>query len=316
MGFNQKRFRAPTEADVKHGREKFKDLLRRKSYLERMEPVNKELIWVLCGSEAAEKHEMVLPDYCYNILRVFQRTWFRVLPTMAETITLDQARLAECKSLEEAKRFVNINWVHVGRVFGVIRRLQRFGELEMAEQAGQEMGSDMSVERQLEFLELFFGEHWPQAKRAELEAQGASQSPADILAGRISGLLENSTNGLSATNQHAYRWGAEAMVEFNQGMGEGMSGFMDADGEFVGGSNRANIYLFLLTVWPEIKEMQESEPRKTITDLHAWMEPMMWASVIATIDLDGLRDVCTSTLQGGIDLKLRPLASRSAGPSA
>lgn len=81
-------------------------------------------------------------------------------------------------------------------------------------------------------------------------------------------------------------------------------------------ANRANIYNFLLLAWPEVKDMLEAKPRKTLTDLYEWMGPFMRRGVVALVDLDYLRDVCAPTSQAGIGLKLRPLSSRRASVSA
>jgi hypothetical protein len=90
----------PLKPPVKNGgRKKFKTLLRRMSFMERMEPVCAELKLILHGSEDAADHKK-LPDYCYNILKVFKRTCFKILPTLPETVSCDKERLASCKTLD------------------------------------------------------------------------------------------------------------------------------------------------------------------------------------------------------------------------
>lgn len=124
--------------------------------------------------------------------------------------------------------------------------------------------------------------------------------------------LFNPDTGFSPSlTQWAYLWSPEAMPEFYTGMVEGMRGLLDENDRLVGESPRANVYNFLLLAWPEIKEMLDSNPRKTITDLHDWMMPYMRIGVVNLVDLDYLRDVCAPTSQSGIGLQLRPLSSRS-----
>lgn len=113
----------------------------------------------------------------------------------------------------------------------------------------------------------------------------------------------------------AYLWGPAALADFNKGLAAGLNGFLDEDGRLAGESVRANIYWFLLIAWPEIKAMLESNPRKTVTDLHEWMLPFMRRDMCSLIDLDSLRDVC-APMPSGIGLQLRRLSSRSARPSA
>ena len=105
------------------------------------------------------------------------------------------------------------------------------------------------------------------------------------------------------------------MSEFNAGMAEGMTTFLDFDGELKGARNRVGIYSFLVLMWPEIKAMLESDPKKTLTDLHEWLQPFMRRDVIATIDIETLRDVCAPP-PSGIGLSLRPLKDRSPKSSA
>ena len=114
----------------------------------------------------------------------------------------------------------------------------------------------------------------------------------------------------------AYEWSPEAMRQFHEGVAEGTNSFLDENGQLAGESPRAGIYGFLLMIWPDIKAMLESTPRKTLTDLHKWMEPFMRVGVVNLVDLDYLRDVCAPIAQSGIGLQLRPLSSGCAKPSA
>jgi hypothetical protein len=106
------------------------------------------------------------------------------------------------------------------------------------------------------------------------------------------------------------------MKDYNQGIAEGLAGFIDENGQLVGETNRFGTYSFLVLAWPEIKEMQSSQPRKTITDLHKWMLPFMRHGLTSRIDVETLRDICASKRSGGIGLSLRPLKSSPSPPSA
>lgn len=106
------------------------------------------------------------------------------------------------------------------------------------------------------------------------------------------------------------------MIELNEGVAEGMTSFMDENRQFTGESGRAGIYFFLLLAWPEIKVMLEAEPRKTLTDLHEWMEPFMRVGMTTYIEIETLRDVCAPPAQNGIGLSLRPLKNLPPKSSA
>ena len=121
--------------------------------------------------------------------------------------------------------------------------------------------------------------------------------------------LQPQFNGL------AYQWSAAAMDEFNQGFADGFNAFMDVSGQLVGESGRAGTYGFLLFAWPEIRAMLESDPRKTMSDLHEWLKPFMRRDIITYIEIETLRDVCAPP-PSGIGLSLRPLNSRSLPSSA
>lgn len=105
------------------------------------------------------------------------------------------------------------------------------------------------------------------------------------------------------------------MAELNKGMAEGMTSFVDVNGEFAHESNRSGIYILLLLAWPEIKAMLESSPKKTLSDLHEWMQPFMRIGVTAYIEIETLRDVCAPA-PSGIGLSLRPLKTQRRKSSA
>ena len=101
----------------------------------------------------------------------------------------------------------------------------------------------------------------------------------------------------------------------HEGFAEGFNSFIDEVSQLAGESPRTGIYGFLLLVWPEIKAMLESNPRKTLTDLHEWLQPFMRRGLLTNLDIDTLRDVCAPP-PSGIGLSLRPLKVRSAKSSA
>jgi hypothetical protein len=67
----------PDEALQQKARAKLRNMLSEKSFMERWEPVSKELKWVIDGRPNEEQHQKILPDYCYNILEIYKRTTFK-----------------------------------------------------------------------------------------------------------------------------------------------------------------------------------------------------------------------------------------------
>ena len=92
---------------------------------------------------------------------------------------------------------------------------------------------------------------------------------------------------------------------------EGLKSLLDESGQPKGASNRSGIYSFLLLAWPEIKVMLEANPKRTLTDLHEWLQPYMRRDLMTYIEIETLRDVCAPP-PSGIGLSLRPLKKASA----
>ena len=60
--------------------------------------------------------------------------------------------------------------------------------------------------------------------------------------------------------------------EFLCGIPEGFILFLNRDGGYTGQRRRTELYLMLMMLWPEITEMQKSDPPKTCKFLLDWLE--------------------------------------------
>jgi hypothetical protein len=94
-----------------------------------------------------------------------------------------------------------------------------------------------------------------EAATAELGKKAERESEAFLSIGRY--LLNRPT-----AEQH----------EFLCGIPEGFILFLNNDGGYAGQRPRTELYLLLLTFWPEIVEMQKAEPPKTCKFLLDWLE--------------------------------------------
>jgi hypothetical protein len=291
-------------------RNTFKKFLREKSYLERWLPVAFEQLRI--WGAFANQSQHLLPAYCYNIFAIHRRTYFKAIPAIGESVTVaDKEKLAACKTVEEAKPFVKIKFRSLGKSVGFTVRGVRFFHMEVGPSLEKEGLLDLPPDEAAEVQELVVGKHWQRPIKAFFKSRKIGHGTKRIR--KYFTTLFLAGTGVSPDfSMFAYQWGNEAMIEFSLGFAEGMQGLLDENGGLAGESPRANIYNFLLLAWPEIKEMLESKPRKTITDLHNWMTPFMRLGVVNQIDLDYLRDVCAPPSQSGIGLQLRPLSSRSA----
>lgn len=65
---------------------------------------------------------------------------------------------------------------------------------------------------------------------------------------------------------------SEEIFEFLSGIPKGFKAFLKTDGEFAGKGKRTEIYVVLLTCWPEIEEMRLSQSPRTRKHLLEWLE--------------------------------------------
>jgi hypothetical protein len=297
-------------------RETVKEFFRHKSFLERWLPVVQEMASGWRAEKPTDQRQKCLPDYCYNILSVYRRTYFKGLPTMAETVNVtDKEGLSRAKTIKEAKQVLDINWRSLGIMMGIWSRGMRFFDLEAEDMLEKDGLLNLPLKKQKEVSEILLGKKQSQALK-KFEKSGMLRATFKKLGeDKIDELGEKLATVSPEWVQRAYHWSPGAMAEFSAGMAEGQLSFLDEKGQFVGESNRANIYNFLLMAWPEIKEMLEANPKKTMSDLHLWMEPFMRQGLTSAMDIETLRDVCAPP-PSGIGLSLRPLKPRRRGPSA
>jgi hypothetical protein len=88
----------------------------------------------------------------------------------------------------------------------------------------------------------------------------------------------------------------EEIFQFLSGLPKGFKAFLKIDGEFSGKGKRTEIFLLLVTYWPEIEEMRQSKPDKTRKYLLDWLEkqegkqlvedPKVFYELCDDIDLD------------------------------
>jgi len=293
--------------------ETYRELLRRKPFLERVLPVGWEMFRYFKAREFhSDEYEKPLPAYCYNIFAIYRRTYFKAFPAFDEIISItDKERMATARGIEETKQVLKIDWRLLGKLIGIGTRGLRFFDLEISGFLKKEGLLDLTPKEEKDVVEMMFGKRPMKFVKAFLKSQNI-----DNAFRQIKEFQRARSKGTLNWNELAYQWGPEAMAEFSAGMGEGHLGVLDENGEMAGESNRANIYNFFLLTWPEIKEMLEAKPRKTMTDLHKWMMPFMRHDVVTFVDLDYLRDVCAPPSQSGIGLQLRPVSARLPRPSA
>ena len=263
-----------------------------------------EMNWVLLGKPNPDEHLKILPDYCYNILDVFRKTYFKAFPSKSETITVT-SKVGQLLG----KNPVEIDWAKVGQLSGILDRCLRFVDQEAAESLEHDGLSNLPPEKTAELLLLLGGPKFVQQNEGQFAGKSFDKIMTEMLETQVAihapaaGVSEFKFNALAKLD------GVESMVDLNRGKGKGLTGFLDEDGQLAGESPRAGIYIFLMLGWPEIKAMLESNPNKTIRDLHEWLLPFMRAGFVTFTEIETLCDVCEPPPRG-IGLSLRPLKAR------
>ena len=288
----------------------FRDLLRATPLMERGKPLVEEMFRMLQEQPLTNQ----LPAYCYRIMEVLRRTYFRAFPALSDIAAItDEAAARGAKTLEATKKVLRLDWGKLGCVFGIAARCIRYAQLEALAEADDL--ENCSIEESKKIYAAVFGEQWVEANSEQITAKTLDVIIAEQLNRYFAPWIARHVETAPQWDLIAYQWSPQAMADFYKGMGEGMTGFLDENGKCVGESVRAGTYLFLLIVWPEIKAMLESNPKKTLTDLHEWLTPFMRTGFLPDMDLDTLRDVCGPP-PGGIGLSLRPLKTRRPKRSA
>lgn len=280
--------------------------------IQRAKPLIGELIWTLQDRPNLDTHKNVLPDYCYDVMDVFKRTLFKAFPLLTDTIyVMNQAWLETAKNVEEAKKTVRVDWRNLGRLSGLGIRCARFAELEAQDKLKEDGFDKLSPDEIRDFCMIVFGREWVTTNEAVILAVTPDQLFARMLQDYLQTWLDKFKTLTPQFSNLAYQWSPEALAEFNAGMAEGMTSFLRSDGELKAVGNRFGIYSFLVLMWPEIQAMLDANPKKTVPDLHEWLQPFIRREMVANITVEALRDICEPPPRG-IGLSLRPLKVRSS----
>jgi hypothetical protein len=271
--------------------EQVKEFFRRASIAERVLPVYVEMVGMLSGRQQEDGDQKALPEYCYRIFEILNRTLFKVMATLAATIVSRKEIIPAAGVADERKRLTKIDWGALGTVAGVGKRALRFVEGEAEAILKKEGLLELSEAESNTILETVIGDREGQDREPGPSTE--SGEPVDKIAGGTShGLLEAIKASLSALQWFAGQSGSEAEAAFHAGMADGIRGFLDAGGGFAGASTRLHTYLFLLIAWREVKELQDSLMGKTRKDLVELMKPFGALGIVNPLSEDQLADVC------------------------
>ena len=92
------------------------------------------------------------------------------------------------------------------------------------------------------------------------------------ICGRLSQFVLRMINAGWNLTKYALQQPVEDVFQFLSGLPEGFKCFLKSDGEFAKTGKRTEIFLLLLTYWPEIEEMRRAQPPVTRRFLLDWLE--------------------------------------------
>lgn len=264
--------------------------------MERWEPVQQEIKWVLAGCPNKKHHKKILPEYCYNIFALQKRTIYKVHSPLSEVIKFKSKRRAKkAKTVAEAKKAMKIDWEKLGCMFGMGERSRIFWENEAGKHIRKLKLGKKPSKRTTKIMEFLFGETWWKRKLAKMQSGEPAMPVEKVIAEKFVALMETTKKAVPDWHQKAAEWSPDAVTKFHAGVTKGSSEFLDNKGELKGEKKikLRETYEILLLAWPEIQEMINAKPKKTRNDLWAWLLPFSHARWIEIRDLEQLNRLCT-----------------------
>jgi hypothetical protein len=172
--------REPSESD----RQTVRALFYAVPLIERGKPIFSELHWVLHGCPDEKQHVKILPDYSYHIFEVLRRTYFKNFPALTDILYIkDQVGLTEAKTVEAAKKVIQMDWRNLGRMCAIGTRCVRFAELEAEHGVDGEGFNDYGPDRINLLVTVIFGKPWVAANAAKIANETLTCSSSFLWSG-------------------------------------------------------------------------------------------------------------------------------------
>jgi hypothetical protein len=279
-------------ARLRPGQVKFVELLERRPLIDRVMPVLTIAADMMSREPRTTGLSRTLPEYCGRIAQIMRRTHFAVIAGFGEAVKFDPKALAACRTVDEEKSVIVVDWRAFGRWLGVIETMVHLVEGGGFERLWKETFGEQGEEATRLFLKLIFG-----LKESEIDglmAEAPNEKPGEFEA-KYAVAIETYHRWKRALERGTAlprQWGIEAVVATHRGIAEGSVGIINERLELSQGSNREGVYFFLAAVWPEIQAMQNSNPPLSRMDLHRWLEPFVKDGIVSLGDYGQLCDVC------------------------
>ena len=187
--------------------------------MERWEPVQTETKWILGGRKGGKHHKRILPDYCYNIIELQRRTIYRPFWSIDEIITFkNKKRGLKAKTINDAKKYVSIDWEKLGTVFSLGEKCLRFFERDAEKMLRREGLSKLGKKKSLELYRMLFGDVWLTNKFAEIQSRDPDKPLNQIIDDQFNTSKEAPTKTVSDWHQKATEWDDGAVTNYHTGV--------------------------------------------------------------------------------------------------
>jgi hypothetical protein len=252
------------------GRRRFEAMLAKMTFMDRLKPVLALAADHIKPDPKDRAQGAHLPEYCHKLASIIRKSHLRVIRGPADVISYDPSKLAACKSIDEARPLVRIDWRAYGAWIGTVELVPQFLDGPLGRRVEAELAHVPPAA-----LDLVFGGDLKEPTEPEIQA---------------------AQDGVKRLREHAVAfasgWGTTALAELFQGIADGLTGMFNEKLEAANSTPREGIYDFLAIAWPEIQQMQASTPPKSRRDLFEWLQPFVKDGIVSLGDYDQLCDVC------------------------
>jgi hypothetical protein len=237
------------------------------------------------------KYSTVLPAWAHKICDKLTKTIFK---NLVETAPRENQFIAR----------------HYGQLVGMLLRGVVFYFKEVPALLKKDGLLDLTEEQETK-LERFSGMPLLVLAASETLQKPISNKDELIEAGEqiVEKQAEDNLSQLFLVLRHLLDRPVEEQYQFLRGIPEGFKAFLNSRSEFTGEKRRIEVYLALFRYWPEIVEMQKSQPPKTRKDLLEWLEKQEERQLVT--DPKQFYELCDE-----IDLDMAPAGHPFTAPPA
>ncbi len=199
-------------------------------------------------------HSAVLPEWMHNLCDKITTNLFKGL-------------------VDAAPRDNVVNAHNFGVMIGILLRGVVFYVKDVPAILEKDGLTNLSPEREAKFEKLaglpqLFEKATEFFKKPVTDGETLVDAGAEHLGRKAEELMAN----FGKVMLYLFNRPVQEQAAFLDGVAKGFKVFLNNEAEFAGNKRRLNVYLALLISWPEIAEMQKSEPAKTRKDLLEWLE--------------------------------------------